>query len=174
MVFALSHLSSLRWDKKLWNISLVPIQWAKSHDATKMPQLLCVKLEDPKKFTSQALRRSRAVINLSKAACTTYVKENGVNCPVVGKIGRPHLSGRVGWVIWVPTWSHLSIWEKNKITEKPHGLAGLLIQQFDIVREFFLKSVGNCLRYGRFCDVTTRHFWSKIGQTSWVCGRRSF
>ena len=29
-----------------------------------MPQLLCGKLEDPKKFTSQALRRSRAVIHL--------------------------------------------------------------------------------------------------------------
>ena len=28
---------------------------------------------------------------------------------------------------------------------------------------FFFKSVGNFLRYGRFCDVTTRHFWSKIG-----------
>ena len=27
--------------KKLWNTSLVPIQWAKPHDATKMPQLLC-------------------------------------------------------------------------------------------------------------------------------------
>ena len=39
---------------------------------------------------------------------------------------------------------------------------------------FFLKSVGNFLRYGRFCDVTTRHFWSKIDQTSRVCGRRSF
>ena len=50
--------------KKLWNISLVPIQWAKPHDATKMPQLLYVKLEDPKFFTSQALRRSRAVIHL--------------------------------------------------------------------------------------------------------------
>ena len=50
--------------KKLWNTSLVPIQWAKPHDATKMPQFLCVKLEDPKKFTSQALRRSRAVIHL--------------------------------------------------------------------------------------------------------------
>ena len=35
--------------KKLWNTSLVPIQWAKPHDATKMPQLLCVKLEDSKK-----------------------------------------------------------------------------------------------------------------------------
>ena len=35
--------------KKLWNTSLVPIQWAKPHDATKMPQLLCVKLEDPQK-----------------------------------------------------------------------------------------------------------------------------
>ena len=53
--------------KKLWNTSLVPIQWAKPHDATKMPQLLCVKLEDPKKFTSQALRRSRAVIHLGLA-----------------------------------------------------------------------------------------------------------
>ena len=53
--------------KKLWNTSLVPIQWAKPHDATKMPQLLCVKLEDPKKFTSQALRRSRAVIHLGVA-----------------------------------------------------------------------------------------------------------
>ena len=30
----------------------------------KMPQLWCVKLEDPKNFTSQALRRSRAVIHL--------------------------------------------------------------------------------------------------------------
>ena len=50
--------------KKMWNTSLVPIQWAKPHDATKMPQLLCVKLEDPKKITSQALRRSRAVIHL--------------------------------------------------------------------------------------------------------------
>ena len=50
--------------KKFWNTSLVPIQWAKPHDATKMPQLLCVKLEDPKNFTSQALRRSRAVIHL--------------------------------------------------------------------------------------------------------------
>ena len=50
--------------KKMWNTSLVPIQWVKPHDATKMPQLLCVKLEDPKKFTSQALRRSRAVIHL--------------------------------------------------------------------------------------------------------------
>ena len=48
---------------KLWNTSLVSIQWAKPHDATKMPQLLCVKLEDPKQFTSQALRRSRAVID---------------------------------------------------------------------------------------------------------------
>ena len=34
-----------------------------THNATKMPQLLCVKLED-KKITSQALRRSRAVIHL--------------------------------------------------------------------------------------------------------------
>ena len=51
--------------KKLWDTSLVPIQWAKPHDATKMPQLLCVKLEDPKNFTSQALRRSRAVIHLT-------------------------------------------------------------------------------------------------------------
>ena len=51
--------------KKLWNTSLVPIQWAKPHGATKTPQLLCVKLEDPKKFTSQALRRSRAVIHLA-------------------------------------------------------------------------------------------------------------
>ena len=42
-------------------------------------------------------------------------------------------------------------------------LAGLLIQQFNIVREFFLKSVGIFFKYGRFCDVTTRHFWSKIG-----------
>ena len=33
----------------MWNTSLVPIQWVKPHDATKMPQLLCVKLEDPKK-----------------------------------------------------------------------------------------------------------------------------
>ena len=32
----------------MWNTSLVPIQWAKPHDATKMPQLLCVKLEDSK------------------------------------------------------------------------------------------------------------------------------
>ena len=53
--------------KKLWNTSLVPIQWAKPHDATKMPQLLCVKLEDLKKITSQALRRSRAVIHLGLA-----------------------------------------------------------------------------------------------------------
>ena len=53
--------------KKMWNTSLVPIQWAKPHDATKMPQLLCVKLEDPKNFTSQALRRSRAVIHLDNA-----------------------------------------------------------------------------------------------------------
>ena len=52
---------------KLWNTSLVPIQWAKPHDATKMPQLLCVKLEDPKKFTSQALRRSRSIIHLPAA-----------------------------------------------------------------------------------------------------------
>ena len=51
----------------MWNTSLVPIQWAKPHDATKMPQLLCVKLEDPKKFTSQALRRPRAVIHLGWA-----------------------------------------------------------------------------------------------------------
>ena len=36
--------------KKMWNTRLVPIQWAKPHDATKMPQLLCVKLEDPKKY----------------------------------------------------------------------------------------------------------------------------
>ena len=49
---------------KKGNTSLVPIQWAKPHDATKMPQLLCVKLEDRKKITSQALRRSRAVIHL--------------------------------------------------------------------------------------------------------------
>ena len=55
--------------KKFWNTSLVPIQWAKPHDATKMPQLLCVKLEDPKKFTSQALRRSRAVIHLGWLIC---------------------------------------------------------------------------------------------------------
>ena len=48
----------------MWNTSLVPIQWAKPYDATKIPQLLCVKLEDPKKFTSQALRRSRAAIHL--------------------------------------------------------------------------------------------------------------
>ena len=33
--------------KKMWNTSLVPIQWAKPNDATKMPQLLCVKLKDP-------------------------------------------------------------------------------------------------------------------------------
>ena len=51
--------------KKLWNTSLVPIQWAKPHDATKMPQLLRVKLLDPTKFTSQALRRSCAVIHLA-------------------------------------------------------------------------------------------------------------
>ena len=44
------------------------MQWAKPHDATKMSQLLCVKLEDPKKITSQALRRSRAVIHLVWAA----------------------------------------------------------------------------------------------------------
>ena len=50
----------------MWNTSLVPIQWAKRHDATKMPQLLCVKLEDPKNCTSQALKRSRAVIHLDK------------------------------------------------------------------------------------------------------------
>ena len=50
---------------KKWNASLVPIQWVKPHDATKMPQLLCVKLEDPKNFTTQALRRSRAVIHLA-------------------------------------------------------------------------------------------------------------
>ena len=48
--FALLHLSSLRWDKKMWNTSPVPIQWAKPHDATKMPQLLCVKLEDRKNY----------------------------------------------------------------------------------------------------------------------------
>ena len=54
--------------KKLRNTSLVPIQWAKPHDATKMPQLLCVKLEDLKNFTSQALRRSRAVIHLVPGA----------------------------------------------------------------------------------------------------------
>ena len=64
--------------KKLWNTSLVPIQWAKHHDATKMPQLLCVKLEDPKNFTSQALRRSRAVIHLN---WVTFVNCQG---PVVG------------------------------------------------------------------------------------------
>ena len=51
----------------MWNTSLVPIQWVKPQDATKMPQLLCVKLEDPKKITSQALRRSRAVIHLVTA-----------------------------------------------------------------------------------------------------------
>ena len=38
------------------------------------------------------------------------------------------------------------------------NLAGLLIQQFDIVREFFFEIRRNFLRYGRFCDVTTRHF----------------
>ena len=32
-----------------------------------MPQLLCVKLEDPKIFTSQALKRSRAVIHLTQS-----------------------------------------------------------------------------------------------------------
>ena len=53
---------------KKWNTSLVPIQWAKPHDATKMPQLLCVKLEDPNIFTSQALRRSRAVIHLASGS----------------------------------------------------------------------------------------------------------
>ena len=58
--------------KKFWNTSLVPIQWAKPHDATKMPQLLCVKLEDPKNFTSQALRRSRAVIHLVEATQIFY------------------------------------------------------------------------------------------------------
>ena len=51
---------------------MVPIQWAKPHDATKMPQLLCVKLEDPKKFTSQALRRSRAVIHLVRPQLTAH------------------------------------------------------------------------------------------------------
>ena len=56
--------------KKLWNTSLVPMQWVKPHDATKMPQLLCVKLEDPKNFTSQALRRSRAVIHLVFASAS--------------------------------------------------------------------------------------------------------
>ena len=50
----------------MWNTSLVPIQWAKPHDATKMPQLLCVKLEDPTNFTSQALKLSRAVIHLTQ------------------------------------------------------------------------------------------------------------
>ena len=60
--------------KKFWNTSLVPIQWAKPHDATKMPQLLCVKLEDPKKFTSQALRRSRAVIHLVYRALGSCVE----------------------------------------------------------------------------------------------------
>ena len=48
--FALLHLS-LRWDKNCgipaWYQYL---QWAKPHDATKLPQLLCVKLEDLKKY----------------------------------------------------------------------------------------------------------------------------
>ena len=39
----------------------------------KNPQLLCVKLEDPKFFTSQALRRSRAVIHLE----ISVVKSSG-------------------------------------------------------------------------------------------------
>ena len=59
----------------MWNTSLVPIQWAKPHDAAKMPQLLCVKLEDPKNFTSQALRRSRAVIHLGVATVTSQGAE---------------------------------------------------------------------------------------------------
>ena len=52
----------------MWNTSLVPIQWAKPHDATEIPQLLCVKLEDLKKITSQTLRRSRAVIHLDETS----------------------------------------------------------------------------------------------------------
>ena len=39
---------------------------------------------------------------------------------------------------------------------------------------FFWNPSEFFLRYGRFCDVTTCHFWSKIGQTSRVCGRCSF
>ena len=56
----------------MWNTTLVPIQWAKPDDATKMPQLLCVKLED-RKNTSQALRRSRAVIHLTPALTPSVV-----------------------------------------------------------------------------------------------------
>ena len=49
------------------------------------------------------------------------------------------------------------------------NLAGLMIQQFDIVC-FFNPS--DFFRYGRLCDVTTRNFWSKICQTSRVRERR--
>ena len=44
-----------------------------------MPQLLCVKLEDPKNFTSQALRRSRAVMHLVLHKCPRPVGTNSVN-----------------------------------------------------------------------------------------------
>ena len=73
---------------KIWNTSLVPIQWAKPHDATKMPQLLCVKLEDPKKITSQALRRSRAVIHL--AAAYHQVGGGARKRPLIGGAGAGH------------------------------------------------------------------------------------
>ena len=55
------------------------MQWAKPHDATKMPQLLCVKLEDPKKLTSQTLRRSRAVIHLNQPTIIEHSLGHGYN-----------------------------------------------------------------------------------------------
>ena len=42
----------------------------------------------------------------------------------------------------------------------------LLLKKIEIRRIFF--------RYGRFCDVATRNFWSKIDQTSRVCERHIF
>ena len=54
--------------KKMWNTSLVPIQWVKPHDATKGRSFCVLNKKTPppkkKKNTSQTLRRSRAVIHL--------------------------------------------------------------------------------------------------------------
>ena len=69
-----------------------------------MPQLLCIQLEDPKNCTSQALRRSRAVIHLLPASQPAlgawsrdrllHGSDSGADEAVAGQIGQEPR----GWV----------------------------------------------------------------------------
>ena len=99
-----------------------------------------------------------------------------------GVIGSSFFFGKVS-NCWLNSYGKFGVATRRRflaICEKPEGGGAdraryRLIQQFDIVRwKFFWNPSEIFWDLVDFVTSTTRHFWSKIGQTSRVCGRRSF